>query len=89
MDSLPKTFTASIETTHGVSHQHPWHLGTQEPMARTIVMEIYANHLKWERPVLTVALMFDGKIIDVFDGKDWTNDRLEALAYEDYVKELI
>ena len=88
MDSFPKTFTASVETVEGQSFQYPWHLGTQEPMARSCVEEVFARRLRAKVPVLTIALKFDGKIVDVFDGKDWSSDVLEraqAEMYEEWV----
>jgi hypothetical protein len=76
MDSFPKTFTALIETSEGKSFQHPWHLGTIEPIARYCITYIYESRLSAKFPVLTIALKFDGHIIDVFDGEDWQSDIL-------------
>jgi hypothetical protein len=84
MDSFPTTFTASIETVEGKSFQHPWHLGTQEPMARRCVEDIYRGRVMSHNPVLTIALKFDGKIVDVFDGKEWQSDALDRAQAEMY-----
>jgi hypothetical protein len=76
MDSFPKTFTASVETTEFTSFQYPWHLGTIERVARDCVENIFRSRVKAEVPVLTVALMYDQKIFDVWDGKEWINSAL-------------
>jgi hypothetical protein len=76
MDSFPKTFTASVEFGEGQSFQYPWHLGTIESIARQCVEDIYARRLGAKALVRTIALVFDGHIIDVFDGDDWQSDLL-------------
>lgn len=82
LDSFPITFTASIEFEQGVSFQHPYHLGTIEPMARRVVDDIFYARVGNGLPVLTIALKFDGKIVDVYDGKEWWNEYLAKLDAE-------
>ena len=84
MDCFPKTFTASIETTEGKSFQHCWHLGTIEPTARACVEDLFRGRVATQLPTVTIALKFDGKIVDVFDGKDWSSDILDRAQAEMY-----
>lgn len=74
------TFTLSIET-HAptptdtfTSYQHPFHLGTQEPLARSIAEEIYHARIRHNLPVVTVALMRDGKMVDCYGNGRWHSD---------------
>lgn len=80
--SFPITFTASVETEEFNSFQYPYHLGTIETVARRCVKDIFHNRFQNSFPVLTVALKFDGHIIDVWDGGCWSNDSLEKAAAE-------
>ena len=66
------TFTLSIEDTAGHSFQHGFHLGTDERLARQIAEEKFNARIKHGLPVVTVALIHDRKIVDVFDGT-WFN----------------
>lgn len=62
------------QQTEGKARLHPYHLGTQEPLAREIVAEIYENRAKHGQPVVTVALMRAGKIVDVYHGRgEWSS----------------
>jgi hypothetical protein len=71
-------FVLSIEPTEGKTFVHGFHLGTDERLARKIAEETFTarngaaiNHPSmWTR---TVALMRDGAIVDVFDGR-WKSD---------------
>jgi hypothetical protein len=73
------TFTMSIETTEFQSHQHPYHLGTNESVARICVEDCFHARLKHVMPTLTIALMRDGKVFDVYYGRQWNSDiELEA-----------
>jgi hypothetical protein len=67
-------FTLSIEETAGKCRQHGFHLGTDEKLARQIVMEKLAAYRTNALPVVTMALMRKGKIVDVLyaDGT-WHN----------------
>lgn len=75
-------FTLSIETTCR-NYQHPFHLGTIEHVARTCAEEIFRRQRP--EPIVTVALIRDRKIFDVFDGtwfNDTVNRMLEAQAQD-------
>ncbi len=65
-------FCLWIETTPGKSVQHGFHLGTDEKLARQIAEEKFNARVEHGLPVVTVALMRNRKIVDVFDGK-WFN----------------
>lgn len=66
-------FCLSIEVAAGQAVQHGFHLGTDERLARQIAEEKFHARVKHGLPVVTVALMRDRKVVDVFDGK-WFND---------------
>lgn len=68
------TFTLSIEPVGGSAFQHPYHLGTDERIAREFAEEIFRNRVETGRPTVTVALIRDRRIVDVFDGS-WDSDR--------------
>lgn len=72
-------FTLSIEDTAGHSFQHGFHLGTDEGLARQIAEEKFNARVEHNLPVVTVALMHKGKMIDCYDGR-WANslDRSDA-----------
>lgn len=70
-------FTLSIETTIYPAFQAPYHVGTDERIARLCAEETFTNR-KWfahcgRVTIRTVALMRDGHMVDVFDG-DWASD---------------
>ena len=65
-------FCLSIETAPGKSEQYGFHLGTDEKLARQIAEEKFTLRVANGLPVVTVALMRNRKIVDVFDGK-WFN----------------
>jgi hypothetical protein len=74
-------FTLSIETTIHPAFQAPYHVGTDERIARQCAEETFQNR-KWfadygRVTIRTVALMRDGRVFDVFDG-DWMSDLYEA-----------
>jgi hypothetical protein len=66
-------FTLSIEDVYGHSFQYGYHLGTDEALARTIAAEKFHARVQNGFPVVTVALMRDGKMVDCYDGR-WAND---------------
>jgi hypothetical protein len=68
------TFTLSLEATAGKSEQHGFHLGTIERTAREIVEGKMRCCRENDWPMVTMALIRDGKIFDVLyrDGK-WHN----------------
>jgi hypothetical protein len=61
-------FTLSIETTAGQSFQHGFHLGTDERLARQIAEEKFHARANNSLPVVTVALMRNGKVVDCYGG---------------------
>lgn len=65
-------FVLSIEVAAGRSIQYGFHLGTDERLARQIAEEKFNARVAHGLPVVTVALMRDRRIVDVFDGK-WFN----------------
>jgi hypothetical protein len=65
-------FILSIETSHGHSFQHGFHLGTEERLARQIAEEKFHARVKHGLPVITVALIRAGKLVDCYDGA-WFN----------------
>jgi hypothetical protein len=65
-------FVLSIETTSGQSIQHGFHLGTDERLAREIAAEKFHARVRHGLPVVTVALLRDRKLVDVYDGT-WFN----------------
>ncbi len=71
-----QVFTLSIEDTVGHSFQHGFHLGTDEKLARQIAEEKFNARVKYNLPVVTVALIKAGKIVDCFDGK-WSSENME------------
>ena len=68
------TFVLSIETKPGHSEQYGFHLGTNEQLARQIVEEKFRFFVQSSLPVVTMALIRDGKLFDCYDGQ-WMNDR--------------
>ncbi len=68
------TFVLSIEDTAGHSFQHPFHLGTDEKLARQIAVEKFQARVQYGLPVVTVALMRGNKMVDCYDGV-WASER--------------
>lgn len=62
------TFTLSIEETAGTSRQHGFHLGTDERLARQIAEEKFHAMRKHAMPIVTVALIREHRLFDVYDG---------------------
>lgn len=71
---MSEPFTMSIETTEGNAYQHGYHLGTHEDLAKSIVRETYYNRVKHRLPVVTIALMRSGAVVDVFMGDQWQSE---------------
>lgn len=66
---MSDTFTLSIEPQSGPSFQHGYHLGTDEPLARQLAVEIcHRTNAK------SVALLRDYTAVDYFDGTMWNSD---------------
>lgn len=71
-------FILSIETNKG-TFQWSFHLGTDPRIAREMAEERFHNppeHLKGMGAtcVVTVALMLDGRIFDIYDG-EWSSQK--------------
>jgi hypothetical protein len=75
------TYTMSIEAEEGKAWQHGFHLGTEEALARQIVEEKFQARVKHDLPVVTIALLRDRKVVDVFDGR-WFNS-YSAFPFEE------
>lgn len=67
-------FTMSIEDTPGHSFMHGFHLGTHEDLARSIVREHFNGRIRANMSTITIALMRDGNIVDVFMGDKWQSE---------------
>ena len=68
------TYVLSIETTPGVSHRHGFHLGTDLSVAMGIVEDKFAAMTEWGQPVVTMALLQGGKLVDVYyGGGSWSS----------------
>jgi hypothetical protein len=68
-------FTLSIEPREGEPPiQHGFHLGTDPELARNIAKEIFHSRVRARLPVLTVALMREGRLFDCYDGRSWSSD---------------
>lgn len=76
-------FVLSIETSSGVSEQHPFHLGTDERLARQIAVEKYNARVANGLPVVTVALMRDGRMVDCYVGDRWASEYTVEEVYGD------
>lgn len=70
------TITMTLETDAG-TYQHPWHLGTEEGIARFIAEEYMTNRTpKRGRVIATIALHRNGSIIDVLSSDErWESER--------------
>ena len=42
--------------------------------ARQVIVERYAVMIANDEPVYTIAIMRSGKLVDVFDGRDWSSE---------------
>ena len=76
-------FTASIETEEFKSHQHPFHLGTDENIARNFIVQLFGNRIASGQPTISIALISSSptgrRIVDVFDGT-WMNREFTSNA---------
>ena len=66
---MTQPFTLSIEITAGQSFQHGFHLGTDERLAHQIAEEKFHARANNGLPVVTVALMRNGKMVDCYGGR--------------------
>jgi hypothetical protein len=72
-------FTLSIEQPLSTD-QYGYHLGTDEKLARQIILEKMQARIKYNMPVISMALMRDRKIVDVLyrDCKWHSDDNYDA-----------
>jgi hypothetical protein len=66
---MSNPFILSIETTSGQSQMHGFHLGTDERLARQIAEEKFHARVAYGLPVVTVALFRNGKMVDCYGGR--------------------
>ena len=71
MAASSSPFTLSIEPTGKSAFQHPFHLGTNEVIARQIAVEMFHGRNQAGDYTCTVALIRDRKIVDFYDG-EWS-----------------
>jgi len=62
-------FVLSIEVEPGRAVQHGFHLGTDERLARELAEERYHARIAHGLPVVTVALMRGGRMVDCYGGR--------------------
>lgn len=71
---MSNPFILSIETEPGKSVQHGFHLGTDLRLAMQIAAERFHARVSNNQPVITVALMRDGKMVDCYYGDKWHSE---------------
>lgn len=80
-------YIASIELTNDTTRLYPFHLGTDERIARECVVDIFKGR-KYDAPIRTVALMdADQKIVDVYDG-EWASEEVDDNPFHVWPDEL-
>ena len=67
-------FVLSIEITEGESFKHGYHLGTILSIAKVIAEERFNARVQNRQPVVTVALLQNNHIVDVFYGDKWHSE---------------
>jgi hypothetical protein len=67
-------FLLSVEVTEGNSFIHGFHLGYDEAEARALAVERFLGRVGWGLPVVTVALLRNGKVFDTFYGSYWHSE---------------
>lgn len=77
--SFATPFTLSIEPCNRPVFLHGYHLGTDPKVARQFAEEIFTRHHDSGTSLYTVALMRDGQMFDVYDGRDWFSNEMERL----------
>jgi hypothetical protein len=78
LDRMPP-FTVSIEPVNRPVYQYGYHLGHDEVLARNFVRGMWRDYdAHHGQGLYTIALMRDGKIHDVFDGREWFSDSMNA-----------
>ncbi len=78
LDRMPP-FTVSIEPVNRPCYAYGYHLGHDEILAKNFVRGMWRDYdAHHGQGLYTIALMRDGKIHDVFDGRDWFSDSMNA-----------
>lgn len=76
-------YLMSIEKTPGQSQVSGFHLGTDEDLARSLVVERFYARVAAHLPVVTIALMDNTKkVLDVFTGNGWSSQMNVGTIYE-------
>jgi len=71
--SSPSPFLLSIEPVDGPAFRSGFHLGTDEALARAIAVERFHGRNAAGMATVTVALLRDDRLVDVYDGT-WASD---------------
>lgn len=79
---VPHTFTMSIEVVEGCAYQHPYHLGTQERIARECVMRQFHDRKVSGLHTVTIALIYNCRIVDVYYGDKWHSQLHDADCFD-------
>lgn len=74
-----QTFTMTIEIAgRPQAIRHPYHLGTDEAVARQICLEKFEHgevyHEGENHRIVTVGLHVGGELLDVIDGSGWDSE---------------
>lgn len=67
---MAQPFVMSIEEGNR-TFVHGLHLGTHEPLARQLIEERFAARRSMGLETVTIALMHEGKVVDVYYGNAW------------------
>ena len=82
-------YTLSVEPENGPTFQMGFHVGTREVIARREAELVYRRriltHLGHVSPgqIRTVALMLDGRVVDVYDEDGWLSEASERFLSAD------
>jgi hypothetical protein len=68
-------FVMSIEPMEGAVYQYGFHLGTDEKIARQLIVEKFHALNNSGQLTRTIALMRNRKIVDVYDHFGWASER--------------
>ena len=70
LEEITHPFTASIEPCGKPVFVHGFHLGTDRKIAEWFCEELFRRH-NANGGAYTVAMMRNGKIVDIYDGRNW------------------
>lgn len=74
---LVNPYLLSIEPTGKKSYIHGYHLGTNEKIAREFAEYLFRARNNCNQFTTSVALMREGKIVDVYDGA-WHSELVQS-----------